>query len=70
MTMTKPVEDNLDEAIERLTKLGAAGLYGIGLKRVIMHCAAAPSCQPMVVAIFLTLSSAGGGNSSRSIFDR
>ena len=44
MTMTKPVEDNLDEAIERLTKLGAAGLYGIGLERVIMHCAAAPSC--------------------------
>ena len=43
MTMTKPVENNLDESIDRLTKLGPTRLHNIGLERVVMHYAAAPS---------------------------
>lgn len=44
MTMTKPVEDDLHEAVDRLAKLGSAGLNGIGVERIVMHCATAPSC--------------------------
>ena len=44
MTMPESVEDNLNEAIERLTELRSTGLPGVCLARFVIHCATGPSC--------------------------
>ena len=42
--MPESVEDNLNEAIERLTELRSTGLPGVCLARFVIHCATEPSC--------------------------
>ena len=44
MTVTEPVEDDLDEVLERLAQLRPTGLSGACLDRFVMHCAVKPSC--------------------------
>ena len=44
MTVTETIEDDLYEAIERLTELRSAGLPGVCLVRFVMHYATGPSC--------------------------
>src|SRR4030095_5303162 len=44
MAVTEPVEDDLDEARDRLTELRSTGLASACLDRFVMHCAAKPSC--------------------------
>ena len=44
MTVTEPVEDDLDEALDRLAELRPTGRTGACLDRFVMHCAAKPSC--------------------------
>ena len=44
VTMTKPVENDLNEAIERLTELRSTKPTVVCLDRFVMHCAAEPSC--------------------------
>ena len=44
MTMTEPIEDNLNEAFDSLAELRSTGLHSVCLGRFVMHCAAMPSC--------------------------
>jgi hypothetical protein len=44
MTVTEPVEDDLNEALERLAELRSTGLPGVCMGRSPMHCAEVPSC--------------------------
>ena len=44
MTVTETVENNLHEAIERLTELRSTGQASVCLGRFAMHCATEPSC--------------------------
>src|SRR5262249_28878762 len=44
MTVTEPVEEDLDEVLECLAQLRSTGLSGACLDRFVMHCAAKPSC--------------------------
>ena len=44
VTVTEPVEDYLQESVKHVAELRPAGLPGVIFSRLVMHCAATPSC--------------------------